>query len=146
MLEKLEQLQLPESSSIHPVFHVSLLKKKLGKGKTVIVDLPITQDQEIVVAPEKVLATRWVTRGDSKVFQGLIKWLNLSTKDSTWEDKSFIEAQFPAFSHFGDKNVLKRGVLLHIRERSIGIKRVEIRREKQLCCCNKLPAHSVYIK
>lgn len=31
--------------------------------------------------------------------QGLIKWLNMTTEDATWEDKSFISAQFPGFSH-----------------------------------------------
>lgn len=52
------KLQLPAGSSMHPVFHVSMLKKKLGNRVTPILDLPATQEEETLIASEQVLATR----------------------------------------------------------------------------------------
>lgn len=43
---------------MHPVFHVSMLKKKLGNRVTPILDLPATQEEETLIASEQVLATR----------------------------------------------------------------------------------------
>ncbi|XP_027099141.1 uncharacterized protein [Coffea arabica] len=91
------KLELPEGTSIHPVFHVSLLKPS-AKKHSVTVDLPLTtSDGHLKVAPEVVLDTRTITRGRQKVAQVLVKWLNLSKEDVTWEDVTVIRSQFPEF-------------------------------------------------
>lgn len=42
--------RLPPNSTIHSVFHVSLLKKKLGEQITPLGDLPLMQEEEIIIA------------------------------------------------------------------------------------------------
>ncbi|XP_071928238.1 uncharacterized protein [Coffea arabica] len=91
------RLELPAGSLIHPTFHVSLLKPS-AKNQVVTQELPLTTtDGQIKIAPERVIATREIIRKRQKVTQVLIKWVNLSTEDSTWEDVTVIQSQFPDF-------------------------------------------------
>lgn len=83
------------------------------------------------MALEKVLTTIWITRGGSKVLQGLIKWVNLSAEDST---RPLLKLNFHPFHILGDKNVLMKGVLLYIGERYIRIERIKSWRKKWLFC------------
>ena len=50
------RLQLPASSQIHPVIHVSQLKKAVGVGDTVLTELP--QEGVSRPVPEQVLEKR----------------------------------------------------------------------------------------
>lgn len=115
------KLDLPPTSAIHIVFHVSLLKQKLGDHVVPIIELPSREDEEILMAPQEVLQTREIIRGGQQVSQLLIKWKNLSLEDATWEDKSSILAQFPKFAHSLGQKCAKGGVLLRIEELDIRI-------------------------
>lgn len=84
------KLQLSATSSIHPLFHVSLLKKKLGDDAVAVHELPDYCEDKVVIFPEAVLKKRVILRQGQRICQGLIKWSNLNTEDATWEDKSFI--------------------------------------------------------
>ncbi|XP_071923247.1 uncharacterized protein [Coffea arabica] len=91
------KLELPEGSTIHPVFHVSLLKPST-KGVSPTQDLPLTtEDGQVKIAQESILATREVVRKRQMVLQVLVKWLNLTPDDSTWKDASVLRSQFPNF-------------------------------------------------
>ena len=58
------KLQLPPSSKIHPVFHVSLLKKVVGNTPVPPTIPPqIDADLELVVEPEELLDVRQIRRG-----------------------------------------------------------------------------------
>lgn len=92
------KLDLPDTSRVHPVFHVSLLKKCLGKNIIPVPDLPTTDaDGNYIVAPLDILGSRSVFRNGGEVFQIQVQWLNASANFTTWEDFQFIKRKFPAF-------------------------------------------------
>jgi hypothetical protein len=92
------KLQLPATVSIHPVFHVSQLKRHLGPSAVPNPDLPLVDQQgRIKTEPVLVLQTRQVPRNNLPVVQWLVQWANMPPDDATWEDASFMKATFPSF-------------------------------------------------
>ncbi|KAI0525136.1 hypothetical protein KFK09_004527 [Dendrobium nobile] len=90
------RLKLPPTTTIHPVFHVSQLKK--FKGDSVPVDpLPPTLSEEgtSLLEPSSLQGVRHTEEGGKEV---LIEWKDLPTHDATWEAYESIQAQFPAFN------------------------------------------------
>ena len=85
------KLELPASSRVHPIFHVSCLKKVIGDKLLVqTILLEIDEEGKIILESQVVTETiTWQLRNPS-ILEYLIKWKNLPTKDSTWEDKNFI--------------------------------------------------------
>jgi hypothetical protein len=103
------KLQLPDYSKIHPVFHVSLLKKAVGDYEvhgTLPKDLEVNAEEEHY--PEKVLGARVSRKDGLEVPQSLIKWRGRSMDDVTWEDNEELLGQFPDFI-LEDKDVVKEG-------------------------------------
>ena len=100
------KLELPSDSHIHPVFHGSLLKEKLGTKVFAQPQLPITMgDQdELLVRPQAVLDQR--TRHNK--IEVHVHWQGLPTSDATWEDLTAMKLQFPQ-NTLEDKGLLKRG-------------------------------------
>ncbi|BAT83826.1 hypothetical protein VIGAN_04105300, partial [Vigna angularis var. angularis] len=103
------RLQLPPNSKIHPVFHVSLIKKAIGEYKTAE-GLPtgLEEDQSEVWLPQKVLATRSILKGGERVNQWLVHWLGKTAEEATWEDEMSMKVQFPTFS-LEDKTIFQEG-------------------------------------
>ncbi|XP_031257121.1 uncharacterized protein LOC116115112 [Pistacia vera] len=94
------RLALPSTTRIHTVFHVSQLKGSLHNSVP-IEPLPhgLTEDLELTVQPESVLAVRSLMDGTKEV---LIRWQTLPLFDATWEAYDLINLQFPHF-HLEDK-------------------------------------------
>lgn len=101
------RLRLPESSRIHPVFHVSQLRRARG-DHPVEEELPETLELPIqpVLEPEAVLAWRRVSRGKGEEEQVLVKWAGQHDDDATWIDVANFCGQFPDFN-LADKVVSK---------------------------------------
>ncbi|XP_022640511.1 uncharacterized protein LOC111242275 [Vigna radiata var. radiata] len=96
------KLQLPDTSRIHPVFHVSQLKIAVGT-KQVEKDLP----DELQAAgpmfwPLKILDRRQQQRNKELIPQILVEWQEGGKEGATWEDVLTIQEQFPDFN-LGDK-------------------------------------------
>ncbi|MCH97247.1 hypothetical protein A2U01_0018240, partial [Trifolium medium] len=96
------------TSKIHPVFHVSLLKKAVGNYHSqgeLPKDLEMADVEEIYL--EKIMGVRMTMKEGVAVQQSLIKWKGKSV-DVTWEDDEVIRSQFPEFG-LEDKAVFMEG-------------------------------------
>jgi len=89
------KLELPPSSSIHPVFHVSLLKPASTPPPNICANLPDPNNS--LQVSERVLQTRLHHRGHRSVKQLLIKWSDLDEDLATWEDADAFTAKYPDF-------------------------------------------------
>lgn len=92
---------LPDSSSIHPVFHVSQLKKDLPPSTQVSSDIPNTTETDAFQFPVKVLQCRLKTDGDHMVAEVLIQWSSWPPSMATWEFEDELKHQFPAAPAWG---------------------------------------------
>jgi hypothetical protein len=86
------RLDLPASSSIHPVFHVLQLKKAVGASVQVSQTLP--PDLPQLQVPVKVLDRRLVTKGVHSVHQVLVKLSSSPESLATWEDCEALKQKF----------------------------------------------------
>ena len=92
------KLQFPSNIRIHPVFHVSQLKKHIGAKAVPSPNLPmVNTNGTIKTGPATVLQVRQIPRNNAPVVQWQIQWENLSPEDATWEEAVFIKYSFPAF-------------------------------------------------
>jgi hypothetical protein len=93
------RLELPEHSKIHPVIHVSQLKKVIGPHVQVHQNLP--DADPCLQVPFKVLQRRICRRGASTVSQVLVQWSGMSEELATWEDSEALRQHFPAAPAWG---------------------------------------------
>lgn len=96
------ELELPASSRMHNVFHVSRLKKALGHNVVVSSDLPpLDEEGELVLIPEEILDFREHFLRRRTIREYLVKWKNLLVEDATWENEEIL--QHPALRLVVDK-------------------------------------------
>jgi hypothetical protein len=87
------KLKLPATSMIHPVIHVSQLKKSVAKDAIVLKDLP-TEPPALQV-PDKILARRQRRLGATLRNKVLIRWSGLPDALATWENLQAVRVRFP---------------------------------------------------
>ena len=94
------KLELSASLQVHPVFHVSCLKKVIGENLPVQTILPeLDEEGKIILEPEVVTKTRTRQLQNQSISEYLIKWKNLPTENSTWEDENFIQKHRELLKH-----------------------------------------------
>jgi hypothetical protein len=117
ILEKLGsvayKLQLPDSSSVHLVFHVSQLKSFTPDYTPVQPSLPDIPTLDILeVIPEKIIDIRLVKKGNIVVTQVLIQLSGLSDSLATWEYYNVLQSHFPLAPTWGQAGSLEGGGVL----------------------------------
>jgi hypothetical protein len=100
------RLALSQSLSIHPVFHVSQLKKVVGKN--VQVSSLLSDSLSALQVLKEILQRRIVSRGNHSMEQLLIHWSNSPVSLATWVDLEALHRRFPRAPAWGQA-VPKRG-------------------------------------
>lgn len=93
------KLALPEGCQIHPVIHVSQLRRAVPPKTEVLTELPApaTPRPEPIV----VLETRLYQRGGDSLPQVLVQWSGQATSLATWEDQAELLHRFPKAPAWG---------------------------------------------
>ena len=110
-------LALPVDSKIHPMFHVSLLKRKVGDTSNLTKILPpYSEEHGPMLEPLCILDYKWVKRGTKLYTKALVQWKNMAAEDVTWEDVEQLQQQFPAIN-LRDKVPLQGGRVMESHAR-----------------------------
>lgn len=100
-------LDLPLTSRIHPVIHVSQLKKAVGANVQVQTILPSPLD--ILQVPTRILQRRLRQKGPVAVSQVLVQWSGQPESLATWEDFDELKQRFPLSPAWGQASFQGRG-------------------------------------
>jgi hypothetical protein len=80
------KLELPPSAAIHPVVHVSQLKKHIPPGTEVLDTLHVVAtDPSAQIVPVQILSNRSIWRGGFMVQQVFVQWANQPPSMDSWE-------------------------------------------------------------
>ena len=87
------RLKLPDDAKIHPVFHVSILKKLVDKGEQLAgMDLPPLEDTSATAAkPLVVVASKIVPSNEGSKSMVMVQWQNEPLEEASWEDWSVLK-------------------------------------------------------
>ncbi|KAJ7565783.1 hypothetical protein O6H91_02G074800 [Diphasiastrum complanatum] len=80
------KLDLPSTTCMHRVFHVSLLKRSLGEHSNATATLPpLDHEGNMVLEPAKIVGYRDMVLRNGKINKEyLIHWKNLPDEDNSW--------------------------------------------------------------
>jgi hypothetical protein len=96
------ELELPEGSKIHNVFHVSCLKKVVGQQVSISEELPpLDEEGQLELVPEEVLEQRERRLRSRIIRECLVRWRGLPVEDATWEGEHIL--QHPGLMLLEDK-------------------------------------------
>jgi hypothetical protein len=85
------QLELPHTMTVHPVFHVSLLKPYRSDGRVQPPDILICEeDGEEYFLVERVLDHRIRKNGRARFCEYLVKWQGYGSEHNSWEPESSV--------------------------------------------------------
>ncbi|KAL9459691.1 hypothetical protein AB3S75_002985 [Citrus x aurantiifolia] len=93
------KLQLPAGSTIHSIFHVSYLKKKLGSWSSSIPHISLVDaDRRFRIEPVAVLDRCMVKKNNKAITQVLVQWSNACPEDAMWETMYDLRQKYLEFS------------------------------------------------
>ena len=120
------RLQLPDECRIHPVVHISQLKRRIPPSVAVDDDISAVPDDPMAsVQPVHFLDSQMVKKGASNLSQIKVQWSRLPASLATWEEASDLRHRFPTCATWGQaafrgegnvrvykKQVARKGFLL----------------------------------
>ena len=78
------EIELHENSKIHNIFHVSRLKRFLGKKINPCVELPPLNNEGKPILEPKTILEKWEKRLRNRTIpKYLVRWKNLPNEDAT---------------------------------------------------------------
>jgi hypothetical protein len=81
---------------MHPIFHVSQLKLKVGRSITLLIHLPPVNPISVVqVEPEEVLDKRSRKIHNKVVVELLVRWQGQTSAKATWEVFHQLKTSYP---------------------------------------------------
>ena len=96
------ELELPKGSKIHNVFHVSCLKRAMGKQVSISEELPpLDEEGQLELVSEEVLEQRQRRLRSRVIKECLVRWRGLPVEDATWEGEHIL--QHPGLMLLEDK-------------------------------------------
>lgn len=97
------KLMLTSGSNIHPVFHVSLLKKHVDATVPISAGKlsPMDEDGQVMLHHVARLGRRMVKRNNASVGEVLVQWAHLQEYEGTWEDWNKLVQAFPYVEAWG---------------------------------------------
>jgi len=99
------KLNLPPHSKIHPVIHVSQLKKHVSPATQVSSDLSvIPTDSSLDILPVMLLDRKMVAHAGAVAPRIKVQWSQMPSTMANWEDESDLRRRFPtapAWGHAG---------------------------------------------
>lgn len=83
---------LPKGSNVHPSFHMSQLKRRVGP-KVIVASILLVVDYKgnPEIKPDAILEKKAIKKGNQASIQVLVKWTNLDPSNATWEDLATLQ-------------------------------------------------------
>jgi len=100
------KINLPPTTLIHPVFHVSPLKRHIGNHT--VEDVPPIFPRTPDLQPRTILERQMARCKTQTITQVLVYWNGLSLANATWKYINELKLRFPQFN-LEDKVGLKGG-------------------------------------
>lgn len=127
------KLQLPDTCRIHPVVHVSQLKRHVPPSVRNEDDISQVPDDPMTpVTPIQFLDSRSCRLGASSVTQILVRWKDLPSSLTTWEEVEDLHRRYPRCPAWGQAGSQEGGNV-----------KTKTRREKRTSCTVARPASQV---
>ena len=90
------ELDLPESSRVHRVFHVSKLRPCHGQPPFKVSPLPMAMTSQcVILTPRQILGFRTIKGADGQHSQVLVHWDGTLETDANWESTKVIQEAYP---------------------------------------------------
>jgi hypothetical protein len=131
------KLKLPPGSQIHPVLHVSQLKKSVPSDQVHTTDLSFyfLSDELFMVQPAHVHRHRVIRRGRGYIQEILVSWTGLPASLYTWESEDALHCRFPGAPAWGQavsQDGRNATILGQSRHRQRDIRRAKDRKAKPM--------------